>query len=87
MVPAEELMAVLKTIPLAHGAEVTVECNPDNITLLMMREYLAGGVNRISIGVQSTVPHVLASLGRTHDPENVQRSVAHVREAGFSTFN
>jgi oxygen-independent coproporphyrinogen-3 oxidase len=87
MVPAEELMAVLKTIPLAHGAEVTVECNPDNITLPMMREYLAGGVNRISIGVQSTVPHVLASLGRTHDPENVRRSVAYVREAGFSTFN
>jgi oxygen-independent coproporphyrinogen-3 oxidase len=60
MVPAEELMAVLKTIPLAHGAEVTVECNPDNITLPMRREYLAGGLNRISIGVQSTVPHVLA---------------------------
>ena len=87
MVPASELMAVLKKIPLAQGAEVTVECNPDNITLQMMNEYRSGGVNRISIGVQSTVPHVLASLGRTHDPENVQRSVAYVREAGFSTFN
>ena len=87
MVPASELMAVLKKIPLAQSAEVTVECNPDNITLQMMNEYRSGGVNRISIGVQSTVPHVLASLGRTHDPENVQRSVAYVREAGFSTFN
>jgi oxygen-independent coproporphyrinogen-3 oxidase len=87
MVPANELMAVLKHLPLASNAEVTVECNPDNITLEMMKEYRAGGVNRISIGVQSTVPHVLAALGRTHDPENVRRSVAYVREAGFSTFN
>jgi len=87
MVPAEELVAVIREIPLAPNAEVTVECNPDNITLQMMRTYRDGGVNRISIGVQSTVPHVLAALGRTHDPENVRRSVAYVREAGFTTFN
>ena len=87
MVPAEELVAVIRDIPLALNAEVTVECNPDNITLEMMRTYREGGVNRISIGVQSTVPHVLTSLGRTHDPENVRRSVAYVREAGFETFN
>ncbi len=87
MVPAEELVAVIREIPLAPYAEVTVECNPDNITLQMMRTYREGGVNRISIGVQSTVPHVLAALGRTHDPENVRRSVAYVREAGFETFN
>ena len=87
MVPAEELVAVIREIPLAPNAEVTVECNPDNITLQMMRTYRDGGVNRISIGVQSTVPHVLAALGRTHDPENVRRSVAYVREAGFETFN
>ena len=87
MVPAEELVAVIRDIPLATNAEVTVECNPDNITLEMMRTYLDGGVNRISIGVQSTVPHVLTALGRTHDPENVRRSVAYVREAGFTTFN
>lgn len=87
MVPAEELVAVMREIPLAPHAEVTVECNPDNITLQMMRTYREGGVNRISIGVQSTVPHVLAALGRTHDPENVRRSVAYVREAGFTTYN
>jgi coproporphyrinogen III oxidase-like Fe-S oxidoreductase len=37
--------------------------------------------------VQSTVDHVLQSLGRTHNPENVQRAVAHVKQAGFLTFN
>ena len=87
MLPAEELMSVLAEIPLASRAEVTVECNPDDITLEMMQKYLRGGVNRVSIGVQSTVEHVLQSLGRTHNPENVQRAVAHVKQAGFSTFN
>ena len=87
LVPAGELMSVLAEIPLASGAEVTIECNPDDITLKMMQIFRAGGVNRISIGVQSTVDHVLKSLGRTHNPENVSRSVAYVREAGFATFN
>ena len=87
LVPAAELMSVLAEIPLAIGCEVTVECNPDDITLEMMQTYRAGGVNRISIGVQSTVDHVLKSLGRTHNPENVQRSVSFVRDAGFTTFN
>ena len=87
LVPPRELMSVLAEIPLAPGAEVTIECNPDDITLEMMQIFRAGGVNRISIGVQSTVDHVLKSLGRTHNPENVKRSVSFVREAGFETFN
>ena len=87
LVPADELMSVLAEIPLAPGAEVTVECNPDDITLAMMQTFRDGGVNRVSIGVQSTVDRVLKSLGRTHNPENVSRSVSYVREAGFQTFN
>jgi len=87
LVPADELMSVLAEIPLAIGAEVTVECNPDDITLPMMQAFRASGVNRVSIGVQSTVDHVLKSLGRTHNPENVQRAVSYVRQAGFRTFN
>ncbi len=86
-VPAHELIDVLREIPLAPNAEVTIECNPDDITPEIMRTYRDGGVNRISIGVQSTVPHVLAALGRTHNPDNVRRSVEAVREAGYTTFN
>jgi putative oxygen-independent coproporphyrinogen III oxidase len=86
-VPAEELAAVLSTVPLAAGAEVTVECNPDDVTAEMMRVYKSAGVNRVSIGVQSMVPSVLASLGRTHVPANVVRAVDAVRAAGLPTFN
>jgi len=86
-VPAEELAEVLTTIPLAPGAEVTVECNPDDVTVEMMQTYASAGVNRVSIGVQSMVPSVLASLGRTHVPANVVRAVEAVRAAGLPTFN
>ena len=86
-VPAEDLASVLAAVPLAPGAEVTVECNPDDVTIEMMQIYVAAGVNRVSLGVQSMVPSVLASLGRTHMPANVERAVEAVRAAGLPTFN
>jgi oxygen-independent coproporphyrinogen-3 oxidase len=86
MVPAEGLLAVLAELRLADGAEVTVECNPDTVTPELVEAYAAGGVNRLSFGVQSMVPHVLAALGRAHDPANVRRCVELARSAGL-TFN
>ena len=86
-VPPGDLAAVLGAVPLAAGAEVTVECNPDDVSAEMMRVYAAAGVNRVSLGVQSMVPSVLASLGRTHVPANVERAVEAVRAAGIPTFN
>lgn len=86
-VPAEGLARVIAAVPLVDGAEVTVECNPDDVTLDMMQTYVAAGVTRVSIGVQSMTSHVLAALGRTHDPANVESAIAAVREAGVPTFN
>ena len=87
MVPGELLAEVIATIPRTDAAEVTVECNPDNITPELLRTYVDAGVNRISLGVQSTVPHVLAALGREHDRANVVRAVEWVRDSGVRSFN
>jgi oxygen-independent coproporphyrinogen-3 oxidase len=87
LVDPDALADVLRAIPVVDGAEVTVECNPDDVTLELMSTFASAGVNRVSIGVQSMVPHVLASLGRTHVPANVERAVAAVRAAGIATFN
>ncbi len=87
LVPSAALATVLRAIPLAPGAEVTVECNPDTVTGPLLDDYLAAGVTRLSFGVQSMVPSVLAALGRTHDPANVERAVALARAAGVPTFN
>lgn len=87
LVPAAELVAVLDRIPLADGAEVTVEANPDAVSAESLVTFRAGGVTRMSFGVQSMEPVVLAGLGRTHDPDNVRRAVTWTRDAGFETFN
>ncbi|MFT6391133.1 MAG: oxygen-independent coproporphyrinogen-3 oxidase [Ilumatobacter sp.] len=87
LVPPERLAALIAQIPLEDGAEVTVECNPDDVTEPMLRSFQDGGVNRVSIGVQSMSAHVLESLGRTHDRDNVARSVAAVQAVGLATFN
>jgi len=87
LLPADALMRVLDHVPRDDGAEVTVECNPDTVTPGLLRTYRAKGVNRLSFGVQSMVPHVLQSLGRTHDRANVETSVREARDAGFESFN
>ncbi|MEY4339461.1 MAG: putative oxygen-independent coproporphyrinogen oxidase, partial [Actinomycetota bacterium] len=87
LVDPHGLARVLRSIPTTAGAEVTVECNPDDVTPELMEAYASAGVNRVSIGVQSMVPSVLASLGRHHQPENVVHAVESVRSAGINTFN
>jgi len=69
---------------LAENCEITLEANPDSISREKLEGFLAAGINRLSFGMQSAVPHVLATLDRTHNPENVAKSVALAREVGFT---
>jgi oxygen-independent coproporphyrinogen-3 oxidase len=87
IVPADRLVEVLRAVPTAAGAEVTVECNPETVTPALLEVYGAAGVNRLSFGVQSMVPHVLRSLGREHDPHQVRRAVEAAQRIGFASWN
>lgn len=82
-VPADALLAVIGALPLAPGAEVTVECNPEDVDDALIEAYAAGGVSRVSIGVQSTVSRTLDLLGRRHPPDAVPAAVDAVRRAGL----
>lgn len=86
-VPPEALMEVVSSIPVAADAEITVECNPDDCSDSSMSTFHSGGVNRVSIGVQSLQPHVLQALGRTHDPDNVVGAVTSARSQGIDNVN
>ncbi len=83
----DHLAEILAAVPLAPGAEVTAECNPDDATGPLLAAWRAAGVTRVSLGVQSLDPRVLAGLGRRHDPEAVLRAVALVRGAGFTSWS
>jgi oxygen-independent coproporphyrinogen-3 oxidase len=87
LVPPERLAAVISSIPVTPDAEITVECNPDDVSVALLNTYRSGGVNRVSVGVQSMSTHVLASLGRTHDRDNVVRTVEAIRTSGMPSFN
>jgi oxygen-independent coproporphyrinogen-3 oxidase len=87
LLPAALLTGILDAIERVPGAEVTVECNPDTVSADLFAAYRNAGVTRLSFGVQSMVPHVLAGLGRTHDPDNVIRAVDLAHRAGFAQWN
>lgn len=81
-----QLAAVLDVVDRVDGAEVTVECNPETVDVAKLEGYRDAGVSRISLGVQSLVPSVLASLGRDHGPEQARAAMAAVA-ATFETWN
>jgi len=85
---ASDLVRVLDGIRarfgLAEGAEVTTEANPDSVTPASLQTLADGGFTRVSMGMQSAVPAVLATLERTHDPVNVARAVKAAKFAGLA---
>lgn len=87
MLPVEQLSRLLRAVeqrwPLAAGAEVTTEANPDTLTPAVAEGLAAAGFTRVSIGMQSAVPHVLSTLDRTHRPAGVRTAVDAVRSAGM----
>jgi oxygen-independent coproporphyrinogen-3 oxidase len=87
LIPAAGLVCILDAIERVEDAEVTVECNPDSAAPEQLEAYAAAGVNRLSFGVQSMAPHVLAALGRTHDPAAVADAVAAARTVGIGSIN
>lgn len=67
----------------ASDIEITIEANPDTVSKAKLAALREIGINRISFGMQSAVPHVLAVLDRTHNPENVIKATNWAREVGF----
>ncbi|MGO2746250.1 radical SAM family heme chaperone HemW [Microbacterium sp.] len=81
---ARMLDAAVSAFGIVEGAEVTVEANPDTVTPDVVRTLVDAGVTRLSVGMQSAVPHVLAALDRTHEPENVRTAVEAAQDAGLA---
>jgi oxygen-independent coproporphyrinogen-3 oxidase len=85
--PGDLLASVIGASPRAEGVEVTVECNPEDASAPLFAAWRSAGVNRVSFGVQSMVPHVLVGLGRRHDPDCVARAVALAGDAGVGSVS
>jgi putative oxygen-independent coproporphyrinogen III oxidase len=84
---ARLLDGIESTFGLAPDVEVTVEANPETVDPASLRALHRAGFTRISIGMQSAVPHVLAALDRRHTPGRPERAAAAAKESGFAHVN
>ncbi|GAB3813589.1 radical SAM family heme chaperone HemW [Micromonospora zhanjiangensis] len=91
LLPPDDLARILAAIDatwgLAADAEVTTEANPESVTPESLKALRAAGYTRISLGMQSAAPGVLAILDRTHSPGRATAAATEAREAGFDHVN
>ena len=81
------LDAIAAAYPVRSDAEITSECNPNDLTDARCAELRAAGINRVSIGVQSMDNGLLAMLGRRHDADEAAAALHACRRAGFDNVN
>ena len=81
------IQSVKSNFKLKPGLEITIEVNPDSITEEKSQRWLNSGINRVSIGMQSSTKEVLKKLDRTHNPDNVSHSVDILKKSGFDNFS
>jgi len=81
------LDAIRGHFPVAPNAEITTEANPDSVDPAMLEALRSGGFTRISFGMQSAAPHVLAVLERTHTPGTARQAARWARDSGFEHIN
>jgi oxygen-independent coproporphyrinogen-3 oxidase len=68
-------------------AEITLEANPGTLDQAQLAGLRAAGINRLSMGAQTTDPDLLKTLGRIHTPEEIDQAVYYARSAGFTSVN
>ena len=87
LLPVSDLADALQALRDSHGiepeAEITVEANPDTLTAEYVDGLVRAGFTRVSVGMQSAVPHVLSALDRTHNPAAVDQAVSTIHSAGL----
>lgn len=91
LLPAEKLGKIMDVIRasfvVSADAEITVECNPGTVTAEKLAHYIAYGINRLSIGLQSADDGELARIGRIHDYDTFLETYRLARAAGFCNIN
>lgn len=84
----QRLLTLIRTyIPMQNVTEFTSEANPDELSEAKMRALFAGGVNRLSMGVQSFNQDLLKKIGRTHSNTHVYETIALAKKVGFQNIS
>lgn len=70
-----------------NASEITIEVNPGTVTLQKLKDYKEAGINRLSIGLQSTENRILKQIGRIHNYEDFLETYNIAKEVGFNNIN
>ena len=84
---ASVLAAIRERATISPGAEVTIEANPDDVNDIAVAQWLAAGVNRISLGAQSFDDRVLEWMHRTHDASQIAQAVKAIKRGGIDNVS
>lgn len=84
---SELLHLIKETYPIAENAEITLEANPDTLSLAYLEGLRQLGVNRLSIGIQSFFDNDLKYLSRRHDSQHARQCIDWAKQAGFSNIS
>lgn len=82
-----EIIEALKSYDFSNDIEITIESNPNSLSLEKAKDYFNAGVNRISIGAQSFEDEILKEIGRVHKSTDIYRAIENARSAGFKNIN
>jgi putative oxygen-independent coproporphyrinogen III oxidase len=84
---ARVITKIKNSFQLSDDCEITLETNPDTVDKQKLAAFKEAGINRISVGMQSAVVHVLKTLDRTHNPQNLQQVTQWASEVGFKDIS
>jgi oxygen-independent coproporphyrinogen-3 oxidase len=84
---ARVITMIKNSFKLSDDCEITLETNPDTVDKQKLAAFKDAGINRISIGMQSAVDHVLKTLDRTHNPQNLPQVTQWASEVGFKDIS
>lgn len=87
LLSAKQIYSMLSAAEIAHGSEITMECNPNSVDEKYLADIFSAGVNRISFGVQSLSDKELSALGRLHDAETAVNAINSAYKAGFRNIS
>ena len=83
----KEILSEICKKNVADNAEITIEVNPGTVTLEKLKDYKMAGINRLSIGLQTTNDELLKQIGRIHNTEQFLETYKMAREVEFKNIN
>jgi oxygen-independent coproporphyrinogen-3 oxidase len=86
LIGPDSIAEILSWISLPPSAEITLEANPEDVTLEAMQAFAKAGINRVSLGIQSLDDNLLKILGRHHTSLQARQAILSTGQAGISNI-